>query len=140
MKNIFEIFDEFERAKNDLDRKAVIEKNLSPTLMKVLEHAFHPGYQFKIQDMPRNYKIPDTLPGVSLGSLGTELRRVYLFQKGHPTAEALSPHKQNELLLKLLESVEPREAEVIMGIFRKDLGVRGLDYSFVKRCFPTMLP
>jgi hypothetical protein len=40
----------------------------------------------------------------------------------------------------MLESMERREAEVIMGIFKKDLGVRGLDYKFVKEAFPNLLP
>jgi DNA-directed RNA polymerase sigma subunit (sigma70/sigma32) len=63
-----------------------------------------------------------------------------MFQKGNPTAEALTPKKQNELLILLLESLEPREAEVVMGIFGKDQGVPGLTYKFVKEAFPNMLP
>jgi hypothetical protein len=63
-----------------------------------------------------------------------------MFQKGNPTAEGLTPRKRNELLLQLLESLEPREAEVVMGIFKKDQGVPGLSYDFVKEAFPNMLP
>jgi hypothetical protein len=40
----------------------------------------------------------------------------------------------------MLESLEPREAEVVIGIFKKDQGVKGLNYKFVKDCFPDMLP
>ena len=90
--------------------------------------------------MPHNYKIPDTKPGISICQLGTEMRRLYLFQKGNATAENLSARKQNELLIQLLESLEPREAEVVMGIFKKDQGVKGLTYNFVKEAFPQMLP
>jgi hypothetical protein len=140
MKNMYEVFDEFELAKNKKERKSIIEKNLSPTLVKVFEYAFHPTYQWKVKEMPENYKVPDTLPGVSYGHLGTELRRIYMFQQGHPTAEALTPRKQTEILTQLLESLEPREAEVIMGIFNKDLGVKHLNYEFVKECFPNLLP
>ena len=72
--------------------------------------------------------------------LNTELRKLYMFQCGNPTAENLSPRKQKELLIQLLESLEPREAEVVMGIFKKDQGVDGLTYEFVKEAFPEMLP
>jgi len=140
MKNIYEIFDEFEEAKTKAERKAVIEKNLSPTLVKVLEYTFSPNYRWKIKEIPDNYKIPDTLPGVSYAQLSTELRRLYLFQDGHPSAEALTEEKRNELLLQFLESLEFREAEVVIGIMSKDLGVKGLTYGFVKECFPNMLP
>jgi hypothetical protein len=140
MKNIYEVFDEFEAAKTKSERKAVIEKNLSATLVKVLEYTFSPNYQWKIKEIPDNYKIPDTLPGVSHAQLSTELRRIYLFQEGHPTAEAITESKRNELLLQFLESLEFREAEVVIGIMAKDLGVKGLTYAFVKECFPNMLP
>jgi len=65
---------------------------------------------------------------------------MYMFRKGDQMAEKLTPQKRNELLLQILESLEPREAEVIIGIFQKDLGVRGLDYKFIKEAFPELLP
>lgn len=140
MRNIYEIFDEFEEAKTKAERKKVIEQNLSPTLVKVLEYAFHPDYKWTVKEVPDNYRVPDTLPGVSFAHLGTELRRIYLFQEGHPTALSLNEQRKNELLIQLLESLEPRESEVIVGIMKKDLGVKGLTYNFVKECFPNMLP
>ena len=72
--------------------------------------------------------------------MSTEIRKLYLVQKNNPDAEKLTPEKRNQLLLQLLESIEPREAEVVVGILRKDLGVRGLDYKFVKEAFPNLLP
>ena len=140
MKNIYEVFDEFEEAKTKAERMEVIAKNLSKTLTEVLKLTFHPDYQWLVQTMPDNYKVPDTKPGISYCQLGTELRRLYLFQKGNKTAEGLTPRKQNELLIQLLESLEPREAEVVMGIFKKDQGVKYLTYNFVKEAFPKLLP
>jgi hypothetical protein len=141
MKNVYEILDEFETAKSKKEKMAVIEKNLNRTLVQVLELTYHPSFQWLVTEMPENYKIPtDILPGLSPQSLSTQLRRLYLFRKGDPTAENLTPQKRKELLLQLLESIEPREAEVVIGIFNKDLGVKGLDYKFVKEAFPNLLP
>ena len=141
MKNIYEVFDEFEAAKNKKDRMRVIENNLSQTLVQVLQYTFHPDIRWKISEVPDNYKgNVDSKPGISTCQLSTEIRKLYLFQQGNQTAENLTPRKQNELLLQLLESIEPREAEVIMGIFKKDQGVKGLDYKFVKEAFPNLLP
>jgi len=141
MKNIYEVFDEFEEAKNKKERLTVIEKNLSKTLVEVLQYTFHPDYKWKINEMPENYKIPmDVAPGLSRCQLSTEIRKLYLFQSGNEVAESLSPKKQNELLIQLLESIEPREAEVIIGIFKKDQSVKGLDYKFVKEAFSNLLP
>jgi hypothetical protein len=141
MKNIYEIFDEFEEAKGKEAKKNVIGNNLSNTLVNVLLFTFHPDYQWKIKEMPDNYLISqDTKPGISRCQLSTELRKLYLFRQGDPTAESLTKRKQNELLIQLLESLEPREAEVVIGIFKKDQGVKGLDYEFVKQNFNNLLP
>ena len=141
MKNIFEVLDEFELATNKKERMLVIEKNLSKTLVLVFELAYHPQIEWLIHEMPDNYKIPtDTLPGISTAQLSNQLRKLYMFRKGDQMAEKLTPQKRNELLLQILESLEPREAEVIIGIFQKDLGVKGLDYKFIKEAFPELLP
>lgn len=141
MKNIYEVFDEFEAAETKKEKMAVIEKNLSQTLVQVLELTFHPDYEWLITEMPDNYKIPtDILPGLSPNQLSTQLRKLYLFRKGEPNAEQLTPEKRNQLLLQILETIEPREAEVIIGIFQKNQGVKGLTYKFVKEAFPNLLP
>ena len=140
MKNIYEVFDEFEAAKTKKEKMDVIGKNLSQTLVDVLKYTFHPDIQWLVKEMPHNYKVPDTLPGVSICQLSTEMRKLYLFSKGNPTAERMTERKRNELLIQFLESLEPREAEVVMGIFKKDQGVKGLTYNFVKEAFPNMLP
>ena len=141
MKNIYEVFDEFELSTNKKERMAVIEKNLTKTLVQVFELAYHPQYEWLITEMPDNYVIPtDMLPGLSPQTLSTQIRKLYLFQKGNPAAEVLTKEKRQQLLLQLLESIEPREAEVVIGILSKDLGVKGLDYKFVKEAFPNLLP
>jgi len=141
MKPLYEVFDEFEEAKNKKERMDVIGKNLSPMLVEVLKLTYHPNYQWMIDDIPENYKIPqDVLPGITHDTLNNALRRIYIVQKGHSTAEALTPKRRNELMIQMLESLEPREAEIIAGILRKDQGVKGLDYKFVKEAFKDMLP
>ncbi len=141
MKNVYEIFDEFEEAKTKQERLKIIEKNLSKILVEVLELTFHPNYQWHITDVPDNYiEATNNLPGLSPLQLSTQIRKLYLFKKGDETADKLTPEKMNQLLLQILESLEPREAEVVFGILRKDQGVKGLTYKFVKEAFPQMLP
>jgi hypothetical protein len=141
MRNIYEVFDDFEMAWSKQEKMKVIERNLSPLLVEVLRLTFHPDFQWKVKEFPDNY-IEDYTKhgGLAECQLNTELRKLYLFQSGHPTAENLTERKQKELLIQLLESLEPREAEVVMGIFKKNQGVEGLTYEFVKEAFPNMLP
>jgi hypothetical protein len=131
-KNVYEILDEFAAAGSKQEKLQVLQRNWTPTLVNVLQHAYHPDIKWLVKDKPKNYKIPDTLPGVSYSNLNAELRRLYLFREGNPAAEKLTPQKREELLLIMLESLEPREADVIIGIFKKDLGVKGLTYKFIR--------
>jgi recombinational DNA repair protein (RecF pathway) len=141
MKQIYEIFDEFENQTTDKDRVNVLAKNMSTTLTEVLKLTFHPGIQWRVKELPENYKVPtDVMPGITYDNLNSQLRRLYLFQYGHETADKLTEKRRNELLIQLLESMEPRNAEVVLGIFQKDQGVKGLTYKFVKGVFPNLLP
>jgi len=140
MKNIYEVLDEIDAAKTKRTKLNAIERNLSKTLADVFLLAYHPDYQWLITEIPHNYIPKETIPGMSLTQLSTEIRRLYLFRKGHPQAEQLTPEKREELLVRFLEAIEPREAEVVMGIFNKDLGVDGIDYKFIKEAFPNLLP
>ena len=47
-----------------------------------------------------------------------------MFRVGNETAEKLTTKRAEEILMVLLESLEPREADVVIGIFKKDLGVK----------------
>jgi hypothetical protein len=140
MKNIYEIFDEFEAAKNKQQRMDVIGRNLSKVLTEVLQLGFHPQPQWYFDELPESYVVKDVPAGMSYAQLTTEMRKLYMFQKGNEIADKLTDKKREQLLVELLQNLEPREAEVIMGIFRKDFGVKGLDYKFVKEAFPAMLP
>jgi hypothetical protein len=141
MKSMYEIFDDFESAKNKKEKMQVIEKNLSQTLVDILKLTYHPNFKWKIKELPENYKVPnDILPGITYDSLNAQIRRLYLFLEGNSTAESISDKRRTELLIQMLESIEPREAEIILGIFQKDLGVKGLDYKFVKEAFPDLIP
>lgn len=138
-KNIYEIFDEFEEAKTKKEKIDVLAKYWSPTLKLVLQLAYRPEVQWKVNKLPEEYKPQDTVEGISFASLDTELKRLYIFQKGNPTAEKLTEKRSKELLILVLESLEPREAEVIMGIFKKDLGVKGLTVKFIRDNIPGVL-
>lgn len=140
MKNVYEVLDEFELASNKKERMQVIERNLSKVLTEVLLFAYHPEYQWLINELPADY-LPKEIPaGMSYAKLTTEMRKLYLFRKGDTTGEKLTEKKRAQLLVEFLENLEPREAEVVIGIFNKDLGVKGLDYKFVKEAFPNLIP
>lgn len=140
MKNVYEILDEFEVATTHEGRVNVIQRNLSKTLVDIFMLTFHPEYEWTIKELPHTYVQKPIPKGLAYTNINMAMRKFKIFRKGNPEYANLKEHKKIEILLEMLEALEPREAEVVMGIFRKDLGVKGLDYKFVKKCFPDLLP
>jgi len=138
--NVYEIFDKFNAATNKAERQQVLVENASNHFLGVLKYAFDPQYQFYVTSFPKNYVEPDTFPGLRYAGLESEMRRVYLFLKGNPTADIMTEDKRNQLLVQLLESFEPREAQVFINMMKKDLQVKYLTYNLVKETFPNLLP
>ena len=138
-KNVYEVFDEFGKADSKQDKINVLANNWTPTLKLVLQLAYRPEMEWKFKDYPERYKKPDTKPGISYASLDTELKRLYMFRVGNETAEKLTTKRAEEILMVLLESLEPREADIVIGIFKKDLGVKGLTLKFIRENIPDVL-
>ena len=102
-------------------------------------YTFNPKYQFFVEDtFPEDYIQPDTLLGLRISGIESEIRKAYLFLKGDQTAESLSEQKRHNLLLQLLESFEPKEAQIWFKMMQKDLQVEGLTESLVKEVFPEL--
>lgn len=140
VKNIYEILDEFDSCTTKEQRRDVLIKYAShPVFTKVLAYTFNPKFDFYVKAFPKQYKQPDTFPGIRYAGIESELRRVYLFLKGDSTADSLSEEKRNILLLQLLESFEPREAQIFVNMMKKDLGIKYLTPNLVKEVFPALL-
>lgn len=138
--NVYEILDEFELKSTRSDRKQSLLKygNLE-YFRKVLQLTFNPDFKFYTESkFPEDYKKPDTFPGLRVAGIESEIRKFYLFQKGNPTADSLSEEKRHILLLQLLESFEPREAEIWFNMLHKDLKTKGLSESLVRETFPEL--
>lgn len=139
-KNMYEIFDEFEAAKTKNEKIEVLQKNKNFALTNVLMYAFDPNIHFVFDKMPY-YKAEDVPPGMSYSSIHHELDRMYLLIKDHPRASPnLTMQRREQLLIQMLEALEPREAIIFINMILKNLKIKGLDAKIVKEAFPGLLP
>jgi len=135
-----EIFAEFDTKYNREQRIAVLQKygNENVWFKEFLNYAFNPRIQFEISEIP-DYKPSPDPAGLTITTLNNELRRLYIFIKGHPKRAAkLDPKKEHRLLYTLLISLHKDEAALLCGLLRKKLGVKYLTARLVKDAFPTM--
>ena len=68
-----------------------------------------------------------------------EMRKIYRFIKNHPGRPPnLGADRQTSLLKIILESLHKDEAELLIKMIHKDLGVETLDTKIVKEAFPNL--
>jgi hypothetical protein len=139
LKNIYEVFDEFEKAKTTAEKVNVLKNNSSYALRNILEGTFSPNIQFSIKKIP-DYKPSDAPAGLGYTSIHQELGRAYLFQENNPKVNPnLSMKRKEEILIQILESLEAKEAEVYANMLLKKQRVKGLTPSVVKQAFPDLI-
>jgi hypothetical protein len=130
-----EVFDEFNKCSNKEQRLHVLRKHDSQNFREFLEYSFNPKIEFYFSQFPMNYIIPDTVPGISYSDLLSELKRLYLFTKGNPTADSLTEEKRNTLFLQVLETMDPTEATYFVNMMKKNLGVKYLTINLIKEAY-----
>lgn len=138
-KNLYEVFDAFEKAPTKNEKIAVLQQNSSNALYAVLQMAFDPSIEFLTDRVPL-YQPDDAPPGLGYSTLDQELNRIYLFVKDHPRIPpGLTDQRREQILVQMLEALEAREATVLMNMILKDLKVKGLTAKIVKEAFPGIL-
>ena len=135
---VYEVLDEFKAAE---DKASVLRKYAGYyAFTTILEGAFHPNIHFSIKELPPYNKI-DVPPGMGYTNMTDAIHRIYLFVEGSNRVDPnLTKERKRQLLIQILEALEPREAEVYGNVILKDLKVPGLTYELVKEVFPQMLP
>lgn len=135
-----EIFEEFSQMKNRESRIAVLRKygNVNVWFREFLNYAFNPNIKFEVSKIPA-YKPSIDPAGLTISTLGNEMRRLYIFIQGHPKRTAkLDPKKEERLLYTLLISLHKDEAALLVGLINKNLGIKYLTANIVKEAFPQM--
>lgn len=140
MKNLYEVFAEFEAAPNRQAKIDVLRNNNSYALECVLRGTFHPDIKYVFDEIPE-YKDSLTPPGMGYTGIHQELDRVYLFEQNNPrVAPTLTLERKKYLLVQALEAMEQKESIIYAGMLMKRLPVKGLTYKLVAEAFPDLLP
>ena len=139
---ICEVFEDFVKATTRDQKIAVLRSNGKNDLKSVLRATFHPKIRFLVDHWPKYKPMPGGKlnRGVPGNSLGSEMKRIYLFEDRNPrTPKNYTQAQRETLLIQILESVEAEEAIIFMNMLLKNLKVPGLDAAIVTEAFPGLL-
>ena len=132
------IFEDVAAANSIKARKKVLLENESKPLKELLKYAFHPDIKFALPPGKPPYKTIGSPDEYNPTYLYPNIRKFYLYiEGGH---DGLTQLRREQLFVQMLESLHPKEAEVVIQIKDKKLNYRGLTYKLVKTTFPEILP
>ena len=132
------IFEDVAKANSFEARQKVLLENESTPLKELLKYAFHPDIKFVLPPGMPPYKTIGSPVEYNPTYLYPNIRKFYLFVEGGH--EGLTQLRREQLFIQILESLHPKEAEVVIQVKDKKLNYRGLTYKLVKKTFPEILP
>ena len=125
------------KAKNKKGKKeALLKHGNNGALKEILKYTYDPNIKFLLPpgDPPYKSVVDETENPTYLYGL---VRKLYLFvEGGNPN---LKQQRREYLFIELLESIHPKEAEILLQMKDKKLKCNGLTYNLVKETFPKLI-
>lgn len=124
---------EIENAKTDKEKAELMKKNSSAQLKALIGYSVDPGVLWLLPASDPPYRpLPQTAD--QEGRLYTETRRLIYFVNS-PEGRGLTQVKREQLFIQLLESIDARDAEMLLRVKNKALKI---SIKAVKLAFPNM--
>ena len=130
-----EIFAEFDKATTKAERLAVLRKYDHPRFREFLKYALNSNVKFDVE-IPK-YRPAVEPAGLNFTYLSSEVTKLYRFIAGHPKRPSgLTPLKQKQLLVVILESLHKDEAQILVNLIKGDIGIKYLTLNLVSEAYP----
>lgn len=134
---VFEILEEFGKAKTKKDRIAVLQKYKDVWALKdILRGTFDDSLQFNLPQgkPPYTPNKPESTPSTLL----KKHRDFGIFVIGG-RGQSMPAFKREQLFMQLLESIHPKDAELVLSMINKEPPAKYLTKALVKEAFPNLI-
>ena len=134
---VYETLDRVSKAKSRTDKVSILQKESSNALRDVLRGTFDKVIQWNLPagDVPYN-PASDESPPTTL--LKQHMNFKY-FVKGLRESERLPSVKREKLFLDMVETIHPRDAELIVTMINKKPPMKGITKKLVQEAFPELI-
>ena len=125
-KTFHEIFTEVEKKRTKNEKIEVLKANSSAAMKAILGYTYDPNVKWLLPDGVPPYK--PIAEGIEAdGRLYSETKKLYLFVDGpSDTQRNLKQARREQLFIELLETVDPGDAKVLIGMKDGKLPYRGI--------------
>ena len=135
---VFEVLEKVSKAKTKKEKIDILRNNNVMSVRDVLQGAFDNNIKWNLPEgaPPYTPNRPESIPS-------TLLRRhldFKYFVKGLVVSEKLNSLKREQLFVGLLESIHPKDAEILLLMVSKKPPVKGLTKKLVQEAYPDLIP
>ena len=135
-KYTFEIFEEVEKAKTKEDKAAILKQYDTPAVKNVLVGTFDEAIEWNLPEGVPPYQPADERS--TANSFTRQLDQLRYFVKGSK-GDDLVKMKRESMFIRLLESIHPKDAELVLKMVAKKTPAKGLTKALVKEVFPNLI-
>lgn len=139
-KLIYEVFEEVAKASTRKEKAEVLRKHNSLALRDVLKGAFDDTIEFILPPGSPPFAEDKGPAGHNPSTLNQLSKRFRYFAKGGP-GERLQTPRRERMYIELLESIHPKDAEIVVWMKDKKLEgkYKGLTKKLVQEAFPKLI-
>lgn len=136
-KMIHEVIALASKAESKADKIKILRQNESWALKDILRGAVDPKVKWLLPSGDPPY-TPSSIESVPSNLL--KRNRDFAYFVDCPTARNLPPFKREKIFMDILESVHPKDAEILLIMKEKKSLGKGLTLNLVKEAFPNLIP
>lgn len=137
-KTFDEIFSEVGKAKTKKEKIAILHKNSSAEMKEILGYTYNPNIKWLLPEGEPPY-TPLKEGSDQEAGLHSQVRKLYLFVEGNTeTQRNLKPVRREQLFIQVMESIDPRDCKVLLGMKDGKLPYDGLTRKLVSEAFPNL--
>ena len=136
MKFVYEVLEQFEKAKDRKAKVQVLKQNDTLALKSILAGAMDPKVEFLVPKGPVPYTASEEHNHPS--NLLNKYKDFRYVVKGG-IGEKVPPYKRESIFLGILESVHPRDAELVVKMINKEKPCEGMTLNIIKEAFPDII-
>ena len=141
---IHEILEKVAEAKTKQEKIDILRQNNSLALRDILRGGFDDMIEFILPAGAPSFEVDDAPAGYTRSALQQQTKKFRYFVKGGP-GEQLQPARRERMFVEVLESIHPKESELVVRMKDKKFIVankayyKGLTKALVKEAFPNLI-
>lgn len=133
---LYEVLEKFEATKSRKDKIAVLKENDTPALRDYIRCLYDDRVQFNLPGgkPPYNANLPESYPS----TWHKQHMKLKYFVKGL-IGDQMKQIKRESMFISVLESVHPKDAEVLVDMINKKATAKGFTKKIVQEAFPNLV-